>query len=371
MKSERSELIDLFKAAACILIVWHHLALYSPMSDVVSAWLPTLEEFFFEHGLLAVQVFLVVGGYLNAKSWTRALSKAEFEVLPRIWGRYKRLVIPLLAALSFTVIVTALVRPYFDHSSLSAPPTALQIVAHVFLLQDVLYLEAFSAGVWYVAIDFQLFVMAIACAWLAHTWQRVSRHGSVIRKALVFWAILTLVSIFLWNLNPLGEVWGTYFFSAYGLGLCVGCWRYAGLRFSYTSLGLLMMLVGALATAYQPRIRLVVAVITSVVLSFYEAGNCRPIEALKWPWLRELSNASYAIFLIHFGTSLLVSAVVFNFWSENIPINLMGLLFAFAASVILGRQIHLHIENEPPSLQRVAVWASVFTASSLLAMWLS
>lgn len=341
------------------------------MSDVVSAWLPALEEFLFEHGLLAVQVFLVVGGYLNAKSWTRALVKAEFQVLPRVWARYERLVIPLLAALSFTVLVTALVRPYFDHSSLSASPTPLQILAHIFLLQDVLYLEAFSAGVWYVAIDFQLFVMAIACAWVAHAWQRVSGRGSVIRKALVFWTLLTLVSIFLWNLNPLGEVWGTYFFSAYGLGLCVGCWRYAGLRFSYTSLSLLMMLVGALATAYQPRIRLVVALATSVLLSFYEAGNCKTIEVLQLRWIRELSNASYAIFLIHFGISLLVSALVFNFWSENIPINLMGLLFSFAASVGLGRQIHLRIESKPPSLQRVGVWASVFTASSLLAMWLS
>jgi peptidoglycan/LPS O-acetylase OafA/YrhL len=341
------------------------------MSDVVSEWLPSLEEFFFEHGLLAVQVFLVVGGYLNAKSWTRALAKAEFQLLPRIWARYKRLVIPLLAALSFTVLVTAVVRPYFDHSSLSASPTPLQIFAHIFLLQDVLYLEAFSAGVWYVAIDFQLFVMAIACAWLAHTWQRHSGRGSVIRKALVFWATLTMGSLFVWNLNPLGEVWGTYFFSAYGLGLCVGCWRYAGVRFSYTSLALLILLIGGLASAYQPRIRLVVAVVTSVLLSFYEAGNCKPIEGLKMRWIREISNASYAIFLIHFGTSLVISATVFNFWSENIPINLMGLLFAFAASVALGRQIHLKIEKKPPSLQRVGLWATIFTVSSLIAMGLS
>jgi peptidoglycan/LPS O-acetylase OafA/YrhL len=116
---------------------------------------------------------------------------------------------------------------------------------------------------------------------------------------------------------------------------------------------------------------LVVAVVTSVLLSFYEAGNCKPIEGLKMRWIREISNASYAIFLIHFGTSLVISATVFNFWSENIPINLMGLLFAFAASVALGRQIHLKIEKKPPSLQRVGLWATIFTVSSLIAMGLS
>jgi peptidoglycan/LPS O-acetylase OafA/YrhL len=371
VKSERSELIDLLKVGACFLIVWHHLALYSPMSDVVSEWFPAFEEFLFEHGLLAVQVFLVVGGYLNAKSWIRALSQVEFQVGPRIWARYERLVMPLLAALSFTVLVTALVRPFFDHSALSAPPTPLQIFAHIFFLQDVLYLEAFSAGVWYVAIDFQLFVIAIAGAWLAHAWQRLSSHGSVIMKALALWLLLTLASIFYWNLNPLDEIWGTYFFSAYGLGLCVGCWRYAGIRLSHSSLALILMLLGALATAYQPRIRLVVALVTSVLLTFYEAGNRKPIESLKAEWIRQLSNATYAIFLIHFGVSLVVSAIVFNFWSENIPINLMGLLMAFVASIWLGRLIHVQIETKPPSLKRWLQWAAIFSASSAAAMWLS
>jgi peptidoglycan/LPS O-acetylase OafA/YrhL len=84
VKSERSELIDLLKVGACFLIVWHHLALYSPMSDVVSEWFPAIEEFLFEHGLLAVQVFLVLGGYLNAKSWIRALTKAESSRVQRL-----------------------------------------------------------------------------------------------------------------------------------------------------------------------------------------------------------------------------------------------------------------------------------------------
>jgi peptidoglycan/LPS O-acetylase OafA/YrhL len=143
------------------------------------------------------------------------------------------------------------------------------------------------------------------------------------------------------------------------------------MRLSSNHLAFLIILIGALATSYQPRIRLLVAVVTSVLLSFYEAGNCRPIEGLKLVWIREISNASYAIFLIHFGTSLVISAIVFNFWSENIPINLMGLLLAFAASVALGKQIHAHIESKPPSVLRVGVWASIFMTSSLIAMALS
>jgi len=161
VKTERLELIDLLKVGACILIVWHHLALYSPMAVVASEWFPATEDFFLEFGLLAVQVFLVIGGYLNAKSLSLVLLDDNIHVTSRIWARYKRLAIPLFVALSFAVLVTAMIRPFFDHSSLSAAPIPWQVLAHVFFLQDVLYLEAFSAGVWYVAIDFQLFVMAM------------------------------------------------------------------------------------------------------------------------------------------------------------------------------------------------------------------
>ena len=341
------------------------------MAAVAADYLPSLENFLLDHGPLAVQVFLVVSAYLSAKSWSGVLSANEFRVLPRMWARYMRLAIPLFVALAFAVLVTAGVRPFFDHSSLSAAPTPLQVVAHIFLMQDVLFLEAFSAGVWYVAIDFQLFVIAIACAWVAHSWQGFSASGSVVQKALLLWASLTLLSIFYWNLNPLGDRWGTYFFGAYGLGLCIGCWRHAGLRVSYLGLGLLIVLIGALAYAYQPRIRLAVAVATSLVLCLYEAQNCKPIAFLKRSWLRDFSNASYAIFLIHFGVSLLISALVFNFWSENTAINLLGLVLAFAVSVWLGRMIHLHIESKTPSLWRVLQWGVIFTASSAAAMWLS
>ena len=371
MKSERSEVIDLLKACACVLIVWHHLALYGPMSDVVSAWTPGLIGLLFDHGLLAVQVFLVVGGYLNAKSWIRVMVKADFHFFNRLWVRYQRLVIPLLAALSFTVAVTALVRPYFEHPSLSDAPSPLQVLAHVFLLQDVLYLEAFSAGVWYVAIDFQLFALALICAALAHRWQSWTGRGSVIRKALFMWLALTLGSFFVWNLNPLGEIWGTYFFCSYGLGLCVGSWRLTGFKVNHRILALMILLLGVSAWVYQPRIRLAVAVAVAMLLALYEATDCRPLPWLKAAWIQCLSNASYAIFLIHFGVSLLVSAVVFTHWSESVPANAIGMVTSFGLSLLMGHFLHALVENHSPSWSRVVQWAAVFTATCTAVMVLT
>jgi peptidoglycan/LPS O-acetylase OafA/YrhL len=371
VKSQRSEVIDLLKACACVLIVWHHLALYGPMSDVVSAWLPNTIGMLFDHGLLAVQVFLVVAGYLNSKSWIRALVQADFHLFSRLFARYQRLVIPLLAALCFTVTITALVRPHFEHPSLSDTPTPLQVIAHILLLQDVLFLEAFSAGVWYVAIDFQLFAMALICAALAHKWQSWSGRGSVIRKAAGMWLALMLGSFFIWNLNPLGEIWGTYFFCSYGLGLCVGSWRQAGFNANHRILALLILLLGVGAWLYQPRIRLAVAVAVAVLLALYEATDCKPLPWLKASWLRVLSNASYAIFLIHFGVSLLVSAVVFTHWSESVPANALGMLSSFGLSLALGHWLHVQVEIQAPSWKRLLQWAAAFTATCTAVMWLT
>jgi peptidoglycan/LPS O-acetylase OafA/YrhL len=368
VKSERSEVIDLFKAVGCVLIVLHHLALYSPMSDVVAVGLPRLEDFLFEHGLLAVQLFLVVGGYLNAKSWVRALSHAEFKVLPRLFARYQRLVIPLLAALTFTVLVTAVVRPYFDHSSLSSPPTWMQVAAHVLLLQDIVHTEAFSAGVWYVAIDFQLFAMALAFAAVAHFWQSQSGTGSVIRKALGFWMLLTLCSMFDWNLNPLSEIWGTYFFFAYGLGLCIGCWRESGIGISYRTLGILMILLGGVAMLLHPRIRLAVALLIASLLCLYESTGCRPISILKQKWIGAVANASYPIFLIHFGVCLLVSAFVFNLDSDDFLINSVGVVVAVGMAMGAGLCLHQLVESVPFNWRRVAQWAAGFAAACAAVM---
>ena len=333
------------------------------MAAKLAEWLPQLEGFFRSYALWAVQVFLVIGGYLTAKSLWAAMPQTSAEMFGKLGARYLRLVIPLLAAMSVAVAVTALVRPYFDHSSLSKEPTGLQVIAHIFLLQDILNLEAFSAGVWYVAIDFQLFAIAMIGLWLAHVWQGFSGQGSLIRKALSLWLMLTLCAMFVWNLNPSGDMWGLYFLGSYGLGLCVGAWRQADMKINFASLALGIMVVGALATAYHPRSRLMVAIGTAVLLCWYESYQSKPIEFLKLKWIQQVSNASYAIFLIHFSVSLLVSALVFNVWPENTAANVAGLCASFALSIWLGQLLHEQVEVPQPTWRRWFQWVGTLCAT--------
>ncbi|OYY96726.1 MAG: hypothetical protein B7Y42_08800 [Polaromonas sp. 28-63-22] len=153
--------IDTLKGLACLLIVWHHLAFYGPMSDVVHRHAPWLTSWLYDYGRMAVQVFLVVGGFLAAASLA-PLGVARFSQPGRlIVQRYRRLLPPYLVAIAMSVLVAAWVRPWFDHASVPAAPTLLQAAAHALLLQDLFGYESLSAGVWYVAIDLQLFALAV------------------------------------------------------------------------------------------------------------------------------------------------------------------------------------------------------------------
>jgi len=70
--------VDGLKGGACVLIVWHHLAFYGPMSDVVHAAAPWLMNWLYTYGRMAVQVFLVIGGFLAACSLAPE-GKARFQ----------------------------------------------------------------------------------------------------------------------------------------------------------------------------------------------------------------------------------------------------------------------------------------------------
>jgi peptidoglycan/LPS O-acetylase OafA/YrhL len=279
--SGRSFLIDAIKAAGCLLIVLHHLAFYGPMSDVVASAWPGVVNWLYDHGRLAVQFFLVCAGFLTAGSLARYNSLALPEALKLIWQRYLRLSIPLLAALSFAVLVSEAVRPGFAHDSLSASPDWGHALAHVLLLQHLLKLEALSAGIWYVAIDLQLYAMALVClvmlkAWpCAHTAQggfqaAGGAHWCDARR-WVLWLVLVCASLWWWNLDADLDDLGVYFWGSYGLGLLAWAARQrvrgmgqAAVRGPRSSWVLVLILgawlvLGAVSWWQEPRVRIAVA----------------------------------------------------------------------------------------------------------------
>ena len=382
--SGRSFLIDAIKAAGCLLIVLHHLAFYGPMSDVVATAWPATVAWLYDHGRLAVQFFLVCAGFLTAGSLARYESLALSEALRLAWQRYLRLAIPLLAALSFTVLVSEWVRPDFAHESLSAPPDWGQALAHIALLQHVLDLEALSAGIWYVAIDLQLYAMALCGLVVLKVWHRARAQGSSVHacgqpdaRRWGLWLVLVCASWWWWNLDADLDDLGVYFWGSYGLGLLA--WevrRHTGsdsssVRHRAWALGLTLLLAGALSWWLEPRARIAVAcglaaILIAVPESWWVAqqfGRSGWRSALQW-----LSGVSYAVFLIHFGVSLAVSAAVTSTWPDALWANALGMLASLLLSLVLGGWLHRLVERQPPTVWRWWFWVGVFKASVALAL---
>ena len=362
----RAWLLDVLKAVGCVLIVLHHLAFYGPMSDVVMQVWPGLIEWLYDRARLAVQMFLVCGGFLTAASFSKVPSLSVPGSLTLLWRRYLRLAMPLMAALSAAVLVSEIIRPQFDHSSLSALPTWGQAWAHVALSQHLLNMEALSAGVWYVAMDFQLYATALVVFLLA---QRLAAGSAAVpavwRQRL--WLALTAGSLLWWSGNESLDDYAVYFYGSYGLGYLAYKSREIG--FSRKTWGLVLGLA-LLAWWLDPHWRLATALWVAALLArapqpWLDASGAhnRLTQTLQW-----LSQRSYSIFVIHFAVSLAVNAFVTHFWPEQLWPNGLGMLASFSLSLCAGAVLFKWVEQPRPSLKRWAAWVAVFMASVALAM---
>jgi peptidoglycan/LPS O-acetylase OafA/YrhL len=329
----RLPLVDALKVAAAQAIVWHHIAFYGPMSDHAAAWAPALFDGLARHARIAVQVFLVIGGFLAARQLAPHGRWLGDRPAGRLIGqRYLRLVIPYAAMLVLAVLAAAVARTWITHDSIPAAPTLVQLLAHLLLLQDLLGIDALSAGVWYVAIDFQLYALAIGLLLAAR------RLGPDAAPWLV--GALLALSLLVFNRDARWDIAAPYFFGAYGLGL-LAAWARPGRRGPLWAL--LALLVVALGVEWRSRVA--VAGATALALALWaDHGHAHRLLAY---W----AERSYALFLIHFPVLLIVNAA-FGRWAPATPaVQMAGILLGWAASLLAAVAFHCFVERRASGLR--------------------
>ena len=306
MSSRRLPHIDALKAIAAQAIVLHHLVSYGPIANAAHEALPLLAGAMHEYGRMAVQIFLVVGGFLSARGLSPRGGMMQAAAPGLLWRRYLRLVLPFLAALALTLGACGLIASSWPEL-VPADIGFGQLLAHALLLHDVLGYEALTVGAWYVAIDLQLFAVLVGLLWLA---RRGWRHPSRLYVGPVLVAALALASACVFNRDPGLDAWAPYFFAAYGLGALVhwlGLWRHGR-----TGLALLAVAICA-ALLLEWRDRLALALLTALWLAWAEARRAGGKAALPATWgpvLARWATPSYALFLLHFPVLLLTNALM-------------------------------------------------------------
>jgi peptidoglycan/LPS O-acetylase OafA/YrhL len=339
----RIPLLDALKAIACLSIVLHHLAAYGPMSEIAYPLFPGLIDGFYEYGRIAVQVFFVVAGFLFAEKYAPQGVLLMSRPIQAIKQRYFRLVIPYLAALTLAIGCAAFARGLMVHDSIPGAAGPLQLLAHALLLQDLLDQEALSAGVWYIAIDFQLFTIAVILLWLARRIQ--DRHPKLKAVGQSLIAGLTLASLLVFNRENFWDETAFYFFGSFGLGVLI---YWASNRQQHGTLWLLLLVTMVMAALLVDfRSRIAVAGVVMLLLGLARQYSFM-LEFLPLPnFLISVGRISYSIFLVHFPLCLIVNATFFHFFPAEPVTNAFGLILALGVSILGGALFFRWVESNP------------------------
>jgi peptidoglycan/LPS O-acetylase OafA/YrhL len=339
--ASRLAFIDALKAIASQLIVVHHLAFYGPMSDYALPLAPKFIPWLYDYARIAVQAFLVMGGFLAAQALARDGQLTDKPVFSLLWRRYLKLVPPYLGALLLAIASAAIASHLIVHESIPEPPTLARFVAHLFLLQGILGFDGLSAGVWYVAIDFQLYTLLLATLWLT---RRTLPQAPLAGRVLV--VALLLASLFYFNRDDTWDNWAIYFFGAYGMG-AITYWM---IRRNHASVWLAVILALALASlVIDYRTRIAVALIVAVVLGLARYAGF--IET--WPksgTVAWLGRISYSTFLVHYPICLLINALFERFVPHTPTIQFAGMILAWAASIAGGAIFYRQVECRAQTL---------------------
>ena len=336
--SNRMPLIDALKAVAALLVLLNHFSSYGPLAEAARQAFPGIFGWFFEYGRMAVQVFLVIAGFLAARGLSSQGQALDVSPLPLIWKRYLRLVVPYLAAIGLAIVAAAIADHWLDDDAIPARATFLQWLAHATLLHGVLGFDALSAGVWYIAIDFQLFALMALLLW--------SGRIRIVAPALVL--LLASASLFWFNRDASWDNWAIYFFGSYGLG--AAAWWASDRKQLSAWLGVILTIAIA-ALIIDFRLRIVLAVAVALLLGFGRRTGL--LE--QWPNARPLAfrgQISYSIFLVHFPVLLIANGLYARLGLDSTASAMIGLILAWATSIAAATLFYRWIES-PEASRRI------------------
>jgi peptidoglycan/LPS O-acetylase OafA/YrhL len=327
--------IDLMKVLAAQVILWHHFCRYGPMANTLHEQGQDWVAWLAQNGRYAVQVFLVISGFLamqRVKHWLAegALSQVLIRAsVRRCW----RIAVPYWWMLVAALLAAWLARAILFSPDTPAQPALAQVLAHALFLQDMLGQPAISTGVWYVAIDLQLH--------LGFTGLALALGGAM--RSTVFghaswdtWLGLC-AGLFVFNLDAKLDIWAPCFFGPFCLGALMA-WS-AGLGHGLRGLSWLLLLLVCLgALVVQWRIEVFVAIGAGLMLMWSGVPVSRRVIWTK------LSHQSYCLFLFHYPVILVVGSMIEALFPGEVAAAALGMACAWCVAMVLAAWVTSRLE---------------------------
>lgn len=326
--------IDLLKSITVQIIILHHLSNYGDISYAARELWPAIFEWLGNYGRYAVEIFLVMGGYLAIKNISTQVSAKG--LLTPVFNRYLRLVPTYFTALFFTIICATIARYFNFQLYMGQPETIWQVLSHLILMQQILGFESISLGVWYVAIDWQLYFFFATIFFFLKSY----------KKSILILSIFMLSAFCYFSQNSMYENYFIYFIGVYGLGMIAFLWDDNLHQSIKTFAKILFVAFGVIifsSVLFELTIKNALAYLVASLLIWRGKRPYRE-SSIHWAkYLIWLSQRSYCAFLIHFSFILLGNTVFFllDFHSPILAIIMMGfiLIFSWVAAHFLYQRI--------------------------------
>ncbi|HEY5313651.1 MAG TPA: acyltransferase [Pirellulales bacterium] len=302
----RFQFVDALRGLAALSVAAYHISRYGPLAHAAEHSIPDFVQLLLKHGWIGVQIFFVISGFVIAYSLRRA------AVTPRFIGQFAlrrslRLDPSYWTTIVLVLVLSSLLPASFAEPASADPLSAGQLVAHVGYLQNVLGYENLSVGFWTLCIEVQFYLMFVVLLGVAQ-WTAGGAAGAdraCYQRLLALLAPVAIASLFYFGRQRASDAWLVHFFSMFFLGMLV-CWSLEG-KISRLWFGLFAALMAASLTVHWS-LDITVALLTG--LSVYLVGRAGHLhDWLGWRPLQYLGRISYSLYLIHYPTSCLVTAL--------------------------------------------------------------
>jgi peptidoglycan/LPS O-acetylase OafA/YrhL len=334
--------IDLLKTIAVQIIILHHLSNYGPIPLKVHEIFPSFIDLVGDYGRYAVQIFLVIGGYLSVRNLPQTLEKQG--LLKTVFNRYLRLVPTYIIAIIFTMACATLARLVHYEDYIGQPETLFQILSHLFFLQNLLGFDSISVGVWYVAIDWQLYIFISCLLFFFKSYQKI----------LWVLAITMAVSLIYFSKNAAFDNYFFYFAGAYGLGIIAFLAEGTSHPETKIPARILLFIFSILIlsdTFFEVSFKNIIEIIIALILT-WKGKKLYRSETFQWTKLCIwFSQRAYCAFLIHFSLLLLGNTMFYHYHFESPLMALFIMVLIWLLSWVLAHILYQYVEFPSRKIQ--------------------
>jgi peptidoglycan/LPS O-acetylase OafA/YrhL len=348
--TSRFALIDALRGIAALSVVAYHVYWLDLRPHAAS---PLVEPFhsMFEYGYLGVYIFFVISGFVIA------YSVRDVRITPGFIGRFAlrrsiRLDPPYWVAIAAAIVVMAIETP--DR----ALPSAGDIAAHVFYVQQFVGVPHFIGVFWTLCLEIQFYLAYVVLMLVV---QRAAR-GQVWFVFGPLWIVSLAVAT---NVLRLGHPWFVWAWPYFFLG-AITAWHHEG----QISSRVWAAITGATCVALRwSRSRWLTAddaperigVVAASALVLFLAGRKRrdglsPLQlvTLGRP-MQYLGRISYSLYLTHVLVASLTASYAIRWLDQDRLgfVELIALLLGCtAASVVVAHVVHVVVERPAQRLSR-------------------